>query len=764
MTGLAANTLTMTRVYTLLIVNPDRYARQLLADMLRGEGYAIVETASADEGLAVLADGGCPDLVLINGPDGPRLCRQFKMLACGTTLPVMVITDGDDDQIIMECFGAGANDVLLTPLRTALLQHKIRALLSLTDQTVALRRREERYRIVTEMAADFAYEATISADGRMVLDWMTDGITLMTDYTLDELRDDGWRWLMHPEDLAIAEQRFAVLLSGQPDMSEFRIVGKNGQVRWINDRAYPTWDAVERRVVRIHGVGRDITRRKQVEQALFESRERLQLALDAADDGLWDWDMITHQTYFSPRWFTMLGYAEGELPSTFETWRDLIHPDDLEAVLQCLQAHIDHGASYEVEHRLRTRSGEWKWIKARGKVVARSLDGEPLRMAGTHEDIDQRKMMESALAHSEERYRIISNMISDYAYSYIVNPDGTLVKDWSTQAFHDITGFSREEMINGGWDTLIHPDDHAVSQQRYHRLISGEDDVSEFRIVTKWGEIRWLLDHGHPVYSAEAGRVTRIYGAAQDITWRKRNEDMLRQQAEELRTRNEELDAFAYTVAHDLKNPIASMMGFASLIQNYYDRMTDDKIKEYLALIVEGGYKLKEIINALLLLAGVSKMDRVEMSSLDMLSIVEQAKARLYAMIEESQASLSIPAQWPVVAGYGPWVEEVWANYISNAVKYGGKPPTIELGADALPDGMVRFWVRDNGRGLTDDEQRRVFTPFTRLNQVKIEGHGLGLSVVQRIVSRLGGQVAVESIVGQGSVFSFTLPSANGSA
>ncbi|MBC7869758.1 MAG: sensor histidine kinase, partial [Chitinophagaceae bacterium] len=114
--------------------------------------------------------------------------------------------------------------------------------------------------------------------------------------------------------------------------------------------------------------------------------------------------------------------------------------------------------------------------------------------------------------------------------------------------------------------------------------------------------------------------------------------------------------------------------------------------------------------------------------------------------------------KWPLAAGYAPWVEEVWTNYLSNALKYGGKPPSIELGADEQPDGMVRFWVRDNGNGLTPEEQTRVFTPFTRLNQVKVEGHGLGLSVVQRIVDKLGGQVGLESSVGQGSIFSFTLP------
>jgi len=360
----------------------------------------------------------------------------------------------------------------------------------------------------------------------------------------------------------------------------------------------------------------------------------------------------------------------------------------------------------------------------------------------------------------QQRHQIISETVSDYAYSYIVNEDGSLKKDWSTQAFHDITGYTFEEVDQDGWERLIHPEDKRAGMERFARLLSGETDITEFRIKTKAGKTRWLRDHGYPVVDPESGRVVHIYGAAQDITLRKRNEEMLRHQALELQARNEELDAFAHTVAHDLKNPIASMMGFTSLVINYYGRMSEDKIKEHLELIMESGYKLKQIVNALLLLASVNKMDEAQLEPLFTNDIVESAKKRLNAMIEETGATIQSPAEWPDAEGYGPWVEEVWMNYISNAMKYGGDPPVVTLGADKQPDGMVRFWVRDNGNGLIPDEQERVFTPFTRLNQVKIEGHGLGLSVVQRIVRKLRGEVGVESKLGQGSTFSFTLPSA----
>jgi two-component system sensor histidine kinase/response regulator len=137
---------------------------------------------------------------------------------------------------------------------------------------------------------------------------------------------------------------------------------------------------------------------------------------------------------------------------------------------------------------------------------------------------------------------------------------------------------------------------------------------------------------------------------------------------------------------------------------------------------------------------------------------VREALQRLTHVIEKHEVEVVVPKTWPVAVGYAPWIEEVWVNYLDNAIKYGGRPPRVELGAQELPDGKVRFWVRDNGPGLLPEEQGRLFRPFTRLDQAHTKGHGLGLSIVRRIVEKLDGEVGVESEDGEGSVFSFTLP------
>ncbi|MCP4539311.1 MAG: response regulator [Chloroflexi bacterium] len=238
----------------------------------------------------------------------------------------------------------------------------------------------------------------------------------------------------------------------------------------------------------------------------------------------------------------------------------------------------------------------------------------------------------------------------------------------------------------------------------------------------------------------------------------KQQRETLRQYTTDLETQNAELDAFAHTVAHDLKNPLTALITTGFLLENHFTTLSQEDIRLHTRMVTQNGRMMNNIIDELLLLASVREIDEIDTQQLDMGDIVTNAQNRLAFSVEEQQAEIILPNNWPIALGYGPWIEEVWANYISNAIKYGGQQPRIELGGTLTADGWVRFWVRDNGLGLTPEEQERLFTPFERLHQVRAEGHGLGLSIVQRIVEKLGGQVGVESTVGQGSVFFFTLP------
>ena len=260
---------------------------------------------------------------------------------------------------------------------------------------------------------------------------------------------------------------------------------------------------------------------------------------------------------------------------------------------------------------------------------------------------------------------------------------------------------------------------------------------------------------------AVAIRQAQLYERSQqEISERMQAEAKLRRHTIVLEAQNAELDAFAHTVAHDLKNPVSAIVGYAEVLKKNYTSLPQDVQEEFFSVIARNARKMAAIIDELLLLASVRGMTEIDMQPLDMGRIVAEARGRLLHLIEEHVGEISLPDSWPVALGYGPWVEAVWTNYISNALKYGGQPPKVELGSEVQEDWWVRFWVRDNGPGLSPEEQARLFTPFERLHHTRIEGQGLGLSIVQRIVKKLGGQVGVESegLPDQGCKFYFTLP------
>jgi two-component system sensor histidine kinase/response regulator len=237
-----------------------------------------------------------------------------------------------------------------------------------------------------------------------------------------------------------------------------------------------------------------------------------------------------------------------------------------------------------------------------------------------------------------------------------------------------------------------------------------------------------------------------------------RSRAQLREQVDALEARNKELSEYAHMVAHDLKEPLTILIMVADLIRNVGD-LTLEELKECLLQVRSTAFEMRNIIKSLLLFSEVSRAEAPR-GAVHMAEVVANVQARLSHMIMEQQAKVILPPVWPDALGYGPWIEEVWANFLSNALKYGGRPPCVELGASARSDGMLRFWMRDNGPGIPPEARTQLFTQGNPLRRLSVSGQGLGLPLVHNIVEKLGGEVGVESETGRGSLFFFTLPAA----
>ena len=228
-----------------------------------------------------------------------------------------------------------------------------------------------------------------------------------------------------------------------------------------------------------------------------------------------------------------------------------------------------------------------------------------------------------------------------------------------------------------------------------------------------------------------------------------------------LEERNRDLAAFDRSVAHDLRSPLTAILGIAQLMSFGEEHRSDENVDT----LTESANRMRSIIDSLLLFAQVGNAE-AQIDPIPMRGLAEQVKRGLKHEIDARQAEVTvIDGEWPVALGHEPWVEQVWVNYVSNALKYGGEPPKIRLGWSDGRDGDLVFWVEDNGPGLTKEQCDMVFCEFKRLDVAKSEeGHGLGLSIVHRIIERLGGKVGLESEPGTGSRFYFTLKVAPRSA
>ena len=224
----------------------------------------------------------------------------------------------------------------------------------------------------------------------------------------------------------------------------------------------------------------------------------------------------------------------------------------------------------------------------------------------------------------------------------------------------------------------------------------------------------------------------------------------------------DELDAFCHTVAHDLRNPLQNLTAQLDLMSVLWEQGRIETAQSDLTEAIRSAWRLNSVIDELLVFAGVRRRQAVVTSEpLDMDGVVDEALGRVGELLRCKEARVRRPALWPVALGESSWLVHVWTNYLSNAANHGGAAPEIVLGGELREAGKVaRFWVQDDGPGLDDDGLRKVCVPLDRASSESVDGHGIGLTIVRRIIGKLGGRVGVDSQVGTGARFWFELPAA----
>ena len=333
--------------------------------------------------------------------------------------------------------------------------------------------------------------------------------------------------------------RHRTVLATQETAASDDLIRWNGQWYWFSTRTSPARDANDE-VSRTVTVWHNVTARKQYEDALRKSEERFQLAVQGANDGLWDWQLDMNEVYFSPRWKSMIGYADEEIPNTLESWKDHVHPDDIGQVEKYLEEFFAGCTNnFEAEFRMQHKDGSYINVLSRGTLV-RNIEGKPVRFVGTHVDITERKRAEFVLKEKldlQVQFAQVAETVPGLICSFLLRPDGSTAMPFATRMIKDVYGLSPDDVAQDSSPVLrlIHPDDRDhVLQSIMESARTFTPWHDEYRIQHSVKGERWIEGHSMPLQQPDGSILW--HGFVSDITERKKSEEALRTSEQRFRS------------------------------------------------------------------------------------------------------------------------------------------------------------------------------------------------------------------------------------
>jgi PAS domain S-box-containing protein len=566
--------------------------------------------------------------------------------------------------------------------------------------------------------------------------------------------------ITHPDDRETSRKHFQLLLEGKLGnySLEKRYIRKDGSTVWVNLTASMVTDADGNPRFAV-GVAEDITKRKEAEEALRKSEEFLRLAIESADIGTFDFHPSTGELIWSEHTKRHFG-LQPDARVDFSIFLAGLHPDDRERVERTLEnlLALESGGQYSNEYRtIGIQDGKERWIAARGRVYY-DEKGQAVRLTGTTLDITERKRTEEALRLAKSFTDTVINSMP--GIFYVCDDQGLMVR-WNKR-FEKFFGVTPVEMAAMHiHDNLAEENQGLMASKLREVLIEHHYADAELLLIDRHGRKIPHYCTGSPITVDDR---TYLVGLGIDISEFKRaQEEIVRLNADlelraaELQNANREMEAFNYTVAHDLRKPLTVINSYCQLIKELCGDKLDEQCLDYLQETYNGTLRMSRLIDTLLNFARLTDIE-LRREKVDLSTMAQAVAAELIMNEPERRVTFRI-VEGLTVNGDPHLLRLVLDNLFGNAWKYTGRreEAVIEFAAREI-DGTQAYFVRDNGRGFDMADADLLFIPFKRLpGAEEWRGFGVGLGTVERIIRRHGGKVWAEGAPDKGATFYFIL-------
>ncbi len=498
----------------------------------------------------------------------------------------------------------------------------------------------------------------------------------------------------------------------------------------------------------------DITEQTLREKRLRESEEKLRTATAIAKIGYWQKDINGENRYWSDELYKIWGVTRDAFTLNFESFYQTIHPDD-KARFVIDQQNAVSGKEIDFEYRIILPDGSVKWLHELGKAV-NDKHGNPIIYEGTVQDITAQKLLSLSLEESNQRYNFVTKATSDAIW------DWDLVKQtlfWG-EGFENIFGYQLTDLETSiqSWSDHLHDDDKVRVINSIDAVINGTETnwKEEYRYLKANGYYAHVVDRGFVIRNNK-GVAIRMVGAMQDVSESKKVEEELQRFTQELFKRNKELQQFGYVISHNLRSPVANIIGISNLLEIDRDdpETVDHCVKSLKVAINSLDSVIKDLSTILSInddTAGLIK------ETINLSELINNVSADLAGIIEHTETIIHNDTNGIELVSHKAYLYSIFYNLISNSIKYrSANVPQISISARLEKD-KVTVNVADNGIGIDlVRHEGEIFKPYKRF-ETSIEGKGLGLFLVKSHVEVLNGEISISSTLGKGTTFTIILP------